>query len=97
MAGAAQNFAGGLRQRMNAIAGGDAPRMDPIGADESEARADSNNAHVDAPNDVSEVAPMAAVAGVDVPTDAAETTKPPRTKGRAPTSTDSASQASAPA
>jgi hypothetical protein len=95
VAGAARNFATGLRQRMNAIAEGNATRADSAKGEENEARAGSPNAHVDAPTSLSEAASMAAGAAVDSPADAATTKTPPTKKGRALTSAERASQANA--
>jgi hypothetical protein len=97
VAGAARNFAGGLRQRMNAVAAGDAAQSDSGKDQQSEAGA--ANAQGDAPTNDSEATSVVVSAATDSPVDRAATTKPPQTKqkGRALTSTDSASQASAPA
>jgi hypothetical protein len=99
VAGAARNFAGGLRQRMNAVA---AEGLTPphSGKDQrSGAEAGLPNAQADTPTNDSEATSVAVGATTDSPVDSAATTKPPRTKqkGRSLTSTDSASQASAPA
>jgi len=56
VAGAARNFAGGLRQRMNATAQGDALRLDSAAVEEIDPRAGSPNAQVVAPSDASEAA-----------------------------------------
>ena len=98
VAGAARNFAGGLRQRMNAIAEGDSAQPDAGKSQESEAVRGSANAQLgDVPTDDSEAASVTAGAATDAPADGAATTKPPRTKqkGRVPTSAESASQANA--
>jgi hypothetical protein len=97
VAGAARNFAGGLRQRMNAVAGGDSIQPDSGTGQESEAGAGSPNAQADAPTNASEAASVGAGAATDSPADGAATNKPPRAKqkGRTLTSADSASQASA--
>jgi len=97
VAGAARNFAGGLRQRMNAIAEGDTTQPDSGKGQESEAGAGSPNAQADAPTDDSEAASVAAGVATDSPADGAAITKPPRTKqkGRALTPAESASRASA--
>ena len=99
VAGAARNFAGGLRQRMNAVAADDAAQSDSAKDQQSEAEAGSPKAHAASPTNDSEANSVAVGAATDSPVDSAAATKPPRTKqkGRAPTSTDSASQASAPA
>ena len=99
VAGAARNFATGLRQRMNTTAEGDVMQRDSGKRQEGEAEAGSPNAQADTPTNDSEATSVAIGAATDSPVDSAATTKPPRTKqkGRALTSTDSASQASAPA
>ena len=56
VAGAARNFAGGLRQRMNAIAEGGAAQADSGTGQQSEAGAGSPNAQADAPT--SDAAPV---------------------------------------
>ena len=96
VAGAARNFAAGLRQRMNTTAE-EAPTQPDSG--KGEAGAHSPNAQADTPTNDCEATSVAVGAAPDSPVDSAATTKPPRTKqkGRALTSTDSASQASAPA
>ena len=99
VAGAARNFAGGLRQRMNAVAADDAAQSDSANDQQSEAEAGSPNAHAASPTNDSEANSVAVGAATDSPVDSAATTKSPRTKqkGRELTSTDSASQAGAPA
>ncbi len=99
VAGAARNFAGGLRQRMNAVTADDAAQSDSANDQQSEAEAGSPNAHAASPTNDSEANSVAVGAATDSPVDSAATTKSPRTKqkGRALTSTDSASQADAPA
>jgi len=99
VAGAARNFAGGLRQRMNAVAADDAAQSDSAKDQQSEAEAGSPKAHAASPTNDSEANSVAVGAATDSPVDSAAATKPPRTKqkGRAPTSTDSASEAGAPA
>ena len=99
VAGAARNFAGGLRQRMNAVAADDAAQSDSANDQQSEAEAGSPNAHAASPTNDSEANSVAVGAATDSPVDSAATTKSPRTKqkGRALTSTDSASEAGAPA
>ena len=99
VAGAARNFAGGLRQRMNAVAADDAAQSDSAKDQQSEAEAGSPNAHAASPTNDSEANSVAVGAATDSPVDSAATTKSPRTKqkGRELTSTDSASQAGAPA
>ena len=62
VAGAARNFAGGLRQRMNAIAGADAARMDSAGAEDTGANPGSPGAHIGLPNDGTEAESMPAAA-----------------------------------
>jgi ribosomal protein L10 len=99
VAGAARNFAAGLRQRMNAAAAEDATQSDSAKDQRSEAGAGSPKAQADAPAaNESEVTSVTVGAATDSPVDSAATTQPPRPKhkGRALTSTDSASQASAP-
>ena len=99
VAGAARNFAGGLRQRMNAVAADDAAQSDSAKDQQSEAEAGSPNAQAASPTNDSEAKSVAVGAATDSPVDSAATTKSPRTKqkGRALTSTDSASEAGAPA
>jgi len=99
VAGAARNFAGGLRQRMNAVAADDAAQSDSAKDQQSEAEAGSPNAQAASPTNDSEASSVAVGAATDSPVDSAATTKSPRTqqKGRALTSTDSASEAGAPA
>ena len=99
VAGAARNFAGGLRQRMNAVAADDAAQADSANDQQSEAEAGSPNAHAASPTNDSEANSVAVGAATDSPVDSAATTKSPRTKqkGRAVTSTDGASEAGAPA
>ena len=99
VAGAARNFAFGLRQRMNAVAAEDATQPDSGKDQGNGAGADSPNAQGDTQTTDSEATSEAVCAATDSPVDSAATTKPPRTKqkARALTSTDSASQASAPA
>lgn len=97
VAGAARNFAGGLRQRMNAVAAEDATQPDSGKDQQSEAGAGSPNAQADTPTNDSEATSVAVGAATDSPVDSAATTKPPRTKqkGRVLTSTESAAQANA--
>jgi hypothetical protein len=66
---------------------------------QSEAQAGSPNAGADTPTNDSEGTSVGVSAATDSPVDSKATAKPPRTKQkeRALTSTDSASQASAPA
>src|SRR5437867_8888145 len=99
VAGAARNFAGGLRQRMHAVAADDAAQSDSAKDQQSEAEAGSPNAHAASPTNDSEANSVAVGAATDSPVDSAATTKSPRTKqkGRALMSTDSASEAGAPA
>ena len=99
VAGAARNFAGGLRRRMNAVAAEDATQPIAGRDQQSEAGAGSPSAQLDPPTSDSDAASVAASAAADSLVDSAATTKPPRTKqnGQALTSTDTASQASAPA
>jgi hypothetical protein len=95
VAGAARNFAAGLRQRMNAIAEGDAARSDSARRDESEARALLSDAHVCARTDVGAAVAIPGLAAVDSHADAAaNSTTPPARNVRALTS-ESASQANA--
>ena len=75
VAGAARNFAGGLRQRMNTIGEGDGSGPDSIKGEESKAMAGSPTAYVDVPTDVGEAASMAACAAVDAPADDVATTE----------------------
>jgi hypothetical protein len=84
---------------MNAVAAEDATESDSGKHQRSGAGLDSPNAQVDTPINDSEAASAAVGPATELPVDSAATTKPPRTKqkGRALTSTDSASQASAPA
>ena len=99
VAGAARNFAGGLRQRMNAVATEGATQPDSGKDQRSGTVAGSPTAQADTPTNDSEATSVAVGTTTDSPVDSAAATKPPRTKqkGRALTSTDSASQASAPA
>jgi hypothetical protein len=99
VAGAARNFAAGLRQRMNTTTEEVATQPDSGKGQEGEAGASSPNAQADAPTNNSEATSVAVGVATDLPVDSAAASKPPRTKqkGRALTSTDSASQASAPA
>lgn len=99
VAGAARNFAGGLRQRMNAIAEGDPTQSDSGKAHEGEEAAGSPNALADVPTEASQATSPSTSPSTDAPTDGAATTKPPRTKqkGKVLTSTESASPLSAPA
>ena len=71
VAGAARNFAGGLRQRMNAVAEGDATQPDSGKGQEGEAGAGSPNAQADVPTDDSEATSVAAGAATDAPADGA--------------------------
>lgn len=98
VAGAARNFAGGLRQRMNAVAAEGATQPDSDKDQRSGAGAGSPNPQADPPTNDGEATSVAVGAATDSPVDTAETTKSPRTKqkARALTSTDSALQASAP-
>src|SRR5207253_3363139 len=98
VAGAARNFLGALRKGMNAIAEEDAAQANCGKGQGGEAGTGSRNAQADAPTNDSDATSVAVGAATDSPVDSAATTKPPRTqKGRALTSTDSASQASGPA
>jgi len=98
VAGAARNFAGGLRQRMNAVAEGGPTQPDSGKGQEGETRAGSPNAQLsDVPtDDDSEGVSVTADAATDPPAAGAVTTKPPRTKqkGRALISAGGASQVS---
>ena len=91
VAGAARNFAGGLRQRMNAVAAEGATQPDSGKDQRSGAEVISPNAQGDTLTNDSEATSVAVGATTDSPVDSAATTKPPRTKqkGRALTSTDS--------
>lgn len=98
VAGAARNFAGGLRQRMNAMAEGDTTQPDAGKSQESEAVTGSASTQLgDVPTDDSEAASVTAGAATDAPAGGAATTNPPQTKrkGRVLTSAESASQANA--
>ena len=97
VAGAARNFAGGLRQRMNAVAEGDATQPDSGKDQEGEAGAGSPDALAHLPTEDSQATSVAAGAATDAPADGPATTKAPRTKqkDRVPTSAESASQANA--
>lgn len=99
VAGVTRNFAGGLRQRMNAVAAEDATQPDSGKDQRGGVGAGSPNAQADTPTNDSEAMSVAEGPATDSTVDSAASTKPPRTKqkGRALTSTDSASQASAPA
>jgi len=99
VAGAARNLAAGLRQRMNTTAEGAPTQPDTGKGQEGDAGAGSPNAQAGSPTNDSEATSVAISPATDSPVDSAGTAKPPRTKqkARAPTSTDSASQASAPA
>ena len=99
VAGAARNFAGGLRQRMNAVAEGDPTQPDSGKGQEGEAGAGSHNALADVPTEDSQATSPSAGPATDAPADGGATTKPPRTKqkGKVLTSTESASPLSAPA
>jgi hypothetical protein len=97
VAGAARNFAGGLRQRMNTIAEGEAVQPGPGKGQVSEAEAVSTSAQAEAPNDDGDAASVTTGPTTDSPADHAAAAKPPRAKqkGRALTSAEGASQASA--
>jgi hypothetical protein len=99
VAGAARNFAGGLRQRMNAVAEGDPTQPDSGKGQEGEPGAISHNALADVPTEDSQTTSPSAGPATDAPADGGATTKPPRTKqkGKVLTSTESASPLSAPA
>jgi hypothetical protein len=98
VAGAARNFAGGLRQRMNAVVAEDATQPDSGKDQRGGAGLGSPNPQVDTPTNDSEVTSETVGAATDSSVDSATTQPPrPKRKGRALTSTDSASQASAPA
>ena len=99
VAGAARNFAGGLRQRMNAVAEGDPTQPDSGKGQEGEVAASSPNALADVPTEDSQATSPSPGPATDAPADGAATTKPPRTKqkGKVLTSTESASPPSAPA
>ena len=97
--GAARNFAAGLRQRMNTTAEGTPTQPDSGKGQEGDAGAVSPNAQAGSPTNDSEATSVAVSPATDSPVDSTATAKPPRMKqkARALTSTDSASQASAPA
>ena len=99
VAGAARNFAAGLRQRLNTTAEGTPTQPDSGKGHEGDVGAGSPNAQAGSPTNDSEATSVAVSLATDSPVDSAATAKPPRTKqkARALTSTDSASQASAPA
>ena len=96
VAGAARNFLGGLRQRMNAKSAGDSTEPDAGKHQESEAGTGSNVV-APATTDASEVASMTLGTATDLPADGTAAIKAPTTKqqGRALTSAESAAQASA--
>ncbi len=96
VAGAARNFAGGLRKRMNAIAAGaDIPPDAGLGQ-VSEAGVGSASAQTEARVDDGEASSVATGAASESPADGAATTKPllAQQKGRTPASALSASQSS---
>ena len=97
VAGAARNFAFGLRQRMNTTAEAEPTQADSGKHQEGEARAGSSSAQADAPSGNGGTASVDVGAAPGSPADGGPTSQPPRTKqkGRALTSADSASQASA--
>jgi len=99
VAGAARNFAGGLRQRMNAIAEGDASQPDSGAGQESKAGAGLPGALTDGPTENSQATTLAGGAPTDAPAEGPVTTKAARTKqkGQVPSATEDASQLSAPA
>ena len=99
VAGAARNFLAALRKHMNAIAEEDATQTDSGKGQEGEAGAGSPNALADVPTKDSQATSPSADPATDPPADGDATTKPPRTKqkGKALTSTESASPLSAPA
>jgi anti-anti-sigma factor len=99
VAGAARNFAAGLRQRMNTTAEGAPTQPDSGKGQEGEAGAGSHSALADVPTEDSQATSPSAGLATDAPADDGATTKPPRTKqkGKVLTSTESASPLSAPA
>jgi hypothetical protein len=80
VAGAARNFAGGLRQRMNAIADRDTGRQESIKGEEGETMASSPNAPVSAPIEDTEPASLMVGATTDALATGAATAKPPQAK-----------------
>jgi hypothetical protein len=99
VAGAARNFLAGLRKRMNAISDEDAAEAHSAKGRESEAGARSSAPLADVPTEDGQAISVAAGAATDAPGDGPTTTKPARKKekGKILTSTESASQLSAPA
>jgi hypothetical protein len=99
VAGAVRNFLAGLRKRMNAIAEEDATQAASGQGQEGEAGAGSPNALAGVSTKDSQATSPSAGLATDAPADDGATTKPPRTKqkGKALTSTESASPLSAPA
>ena len=97
VAGAARNFAGGLRQRMNATAEGDPSQPGSGKGEEGEAGARAPSAPAGTPTDDSDVASVATGNSAESPADGAANTKPTQTrqKRRSPTSAESTSQANA--
>ena len=96
VAGAARNFAFGLRQRMSTTAEGDPTQPDSGMRQEGAAVAGSPNAQAVAPTGNGSAALVDGAVATASPVDGGTTTKSPRTKrsGRALTSADSASQTS---
>lgn len=96
VAGAARNFAFGLRQRMNATAEGDPTQPDSGKHQEGEAEAGSPNAQADTPTGNGGAASVEVGAAAGSLADGGLSTQSPRRKqsGRALASTDSASQTS---
>ena len=97
VAGAARNFAGGLRQRMNAIGDGDATQSDSGKGQESKAEGVSSSAQAEVLNDDGDTASVTPDPTTDSPAMHAAAGKPPRSKqkGRGLTSAEDASQTSA--
>ena len=97
VAGAARNFAGGLRQRMNTIAEGDPTQPHSGAGQESEAKAIPSNALAAVPSENSQTISPAADGATHALAEGPTMTKPARTKqkGKERTSTEGASQPSA--
>ena len=97
VAGAARNFAGGLRLRMNAIAEGGATQPDSGNRQESEAEASSPSAQAVTPSEDKKMASTATGMPTDSRADSAANTIPSRTEQqrRSQTATESASHANA--
>jgi len=97
VAGAARNFAGGLRQRMNVVGEGGGTQPDAGKGQEREAEVASPGTQADASPGDSEAATVTAGAATDAPADGAGAPKPRKAKQkeRVMTSTESAAQLSA--